>query len=70
MYDDVYTGERTQVFVTVSQADPRYNPNGTAANGKTPFRKPASKHVDQYPVLNVSGTVLYEEPYYMGNRII
>ena len=34
------SGERTQVFVTVSQEDPRYNPNGTAANGKCPFRKP------------------------------
>jgi len=28
------SGERTQVFVTVSQEDPRYNPNGSASNGK------------------------------------
>jgi len=34
--------ERTQVFVTISQEDVRYNPNGSAANGKTPFKKPTA----------------------------
>lgn len=37
-----------QVFVIVSQEDPRYNPNGSAANGKRPFNKPA-KSVNHYP---------------------
>ena len=35
------------MFVTVTQEDPRYNPNGTAPNGKAPFNKP-SKQVDEY----------------------
>jgi len=37
------------VFVIVSQEDPRYNPNGSTANGKRPFNKPA-KQVDKYEV--------------------
>lgn len=42
--------ERTQVFVTVSQEDPRYNPAPGAANGKGPFKKPTKMPFDNYLV--------------------
>ena len=41
------SGERTQVFVTVSQEDPRYQPNDGAPNGRKPFKKP-TRAVDEY----------------------
>ena len=31
-----------EVFITLSQQDPRFNPNGVKPNGEAPFKKPVS----------------------------
>jgi len=42
------TGERTQVFITLSQQDPRFNPNAMKPNGDNPFRREATFSFSPY----------------------